>query len=592
MSVRASVGWAAEGTIDAVTAEVLRNALLAISREMKTNLARTAYNTIIYEAEDFTVGIFDEDGNTLSIGLGLPTFIRGLSDTVKQKIAHWGKENIHPGDILLTNDAYVTGSHLNHMTFTLPIFHDGELVAFAATMAHWSDIGGMPFEGVTTDIYSEGIQIPFVKYYREGLVNPELTALIRANVRWPERALGDLRAQLAAIRTGERRLSAILERYGNEAFRETVQLIYRQSERLAREAVRAIPDGVYEADSFLDDDGVNIGQHVPVRVKVRIDGDQMTIDLTGVGAQVAGYFNSGRTAGLSACQVAFKCLTTPTLYPINDGALRPLKVVLPPGRFLSATKPAAMRRWMAYPMTVIDTIFKAIAQAKPEISIAGHHADLAGLVGGGWGAKHDQDGVNGTICINDGDTHFTPAEAIEAKNPVIVTHWAFRTDSGGPGEFRGGLGAVREVEWLIPSALYHGPNQGFGMAGGGLERTICPPWGLFGGKPGMPNRAGQRLKDGRIHYTTGKRRGRPLDTGEAVFIEAGGGGGFGDPLRRDPRRVLNDVRLGYVSDEAAKRDYGVIVRREGRRVHLDLPGTQWLRAELSRAPSPAQGGPS
>src|SRR5260370_30146788 len=192
-----------------VVTEIVRNGLIAATEEMKTNLMRTAYNMIIYEALDFTVGLFDARGNTVSIGLGLPMFIRGMSDTVKTKLAHYGMENLDPGDILLTNDAYITGSHLNHMTFTVPILHDGEGVAFSCCMAHWPDVGGT-LDGATTDILSEGLQMPIVKIYRKGVANEELISIIRTNVRLPERAMGDFRAQIAAVKTGERR------------FRETV----------------------------------------------------------------------------------------------------------------------------------------------------------------------------------------------------------------------------------------------------------------------------------------------------------------------------------------------------------------------------------
>ena len=286
-----------EDRVDAFTAEVIRSAVVAITTEMKTNLMRTAYHTIIYEAEDFTVGLFDADGNTISIGLGLPMFIRGLSDAIKAKIAHWGKENIEPDDILLTNDSYIMGSHLNHMIFTLPIFNDGELVAFSSSMAHWQDIGGQ-LGGVTRDIFSEGLQMPFVKSFRAGKENPEITAIIKANVRVPERAMGDMRAQLASIRTGERRVMQLLKRYGNQAFKDSIELVYEQSEKLARAAVRQIPDGVYEAESFMDDDGVNHLKHIPIKVRVEVRDDEMTIDLSDVSPQVAGYYNSGVTAGL------------------------------------------------------------------------------------------------------------------------------------------------------------------------------------------------------------------------------------------------------------------------------------------------------
>src|SRR5512132_2942302 len=415
--------------VDAFTAEVIRSAVVAITGEMKTNLMRTAYHTIIYEAEDFTVGLFDADGNTMSIGLGLPMFIRGLSDSIKAKIGFWCKENIHPGDILLTNDSYTMGSHLNHLIFTLPIFNEGELIAFSCSMAHWQDIGGQ-LGGVTRDIFSEGLQIPFVKIFRAGKENPEITSIIKANVRVPERAMGDMRAQLASIRTGERRVMHLLERYGNAAFKESIRLIYEQSEKSARAAVRQIPDGVYEAESFMDDDGVNLGKPIPIKVRVEIKEDEMTVDLSGVSPQVAGPYNSGATAGRSASEVAFKFLTTPLLLPINEGSFRPLKIILPPGRVVSATKPAPVRTWMTVPMTVADTIFKALASACPQNVMAGQHADLAAprtfgldpktgrafhfpsiLSGGGWGALSDLDGQNATFCINDGDTHNTPVEA-------------------------------------------------------------------------------------------------------------------------------------------------------------------------------------
>src|ERR1043166_2658257 len=263
-------------TVDAFTAEVIRSAVVAITDEMKSNLMRTAYNMIIYEAEDFTVGLFDADGNTISIGLGLPMFIRGLSDAVKAKIAYWGKKEIFPGDILLTNDPQVMGSHLNHMIFTLPIFHEGELVAFSSSMGHWQDVGGV-LGAVTRDIFSEGLQMPFVKIFKAGKQDPELTAIIRNNCRLPHFAMGDFRAQIAAIRTGERRLGELLQRYGAETFKESVRLIFDQSEKLARAAVRKIPDGIYEAESFMDDDGVTINKRIPIKVRVEINNDEMTI---------------------------------------------------------------------------------------------------------------------------------------------------------------------------------------------------------------------------------------------------------------------------------------------------------------------------
>ena len=575
-----------EATVDAFTAEVIRSTVVAITDEMKTNLMRTAYNMIIYEAEDFTVGLFDADGNTISIGLGLPMFIRGLSDAIKAKLAHWGKEDIFPGDILLTNDPQVMGSHLNHMIFTLPVFHDGELVAFSSSMGHWQDVGGV-LGAVTRDIFSEGLQLPFVKIFKGGKQDAELTAIIRSNCRLPEFAMGDFRAQIAAIRTGERRLTRLLQRYGVETFKESVRLIFDQSEKLARAAVEKIPDGVYEAESFMDDDGVNLGKHVPIKVRVEVRGDEMTVDLSGVSPQVAGPYNSGSTAGRSASEVAFKFLTTPLLLPINHGSFRPLKVILPPGRIVSATKPAPVRTWMTVPMTVADTIFKALAPACPDNVMAGQHADLAiprtfgldpktgrafhfpqTLSGGGWGALHDRDGQNATFCINDGDTHNTPVEAGEGKGPIFISYRKLREDSGGPGKFRGGLGVAQEVQMLAPASVQSA-----------MERTRCAPWGLHGGKDAMANRFSIVRKDGLVQrLPTGKTAGHvALETGDGFLIEVGGGGGFWNPLERDPARVLDDVRSGYVSLEAARRDYGVAIRQNGRKFELDIEGTREVR---------------
>src|SRR5579871_2165261 len=287
---------AGQASADPVTTEIVRNGLVAATEEMKSNLMRTAYNMIIYEALDFTVGLFDRAGSTLSIGIGLPTFIRGMSMTVKRMVEHFGYSGIEEGDVLLTNDAYITGSHLNHMTFVVPVFWEGEIVGFAACMAHWVDIGGT-LDGMTTDIYSEGLQMPIVKAFRRGQPNDDIMAVIAMNVRIPERAMGDLRAQVAAVKTGGKRFLEMLRKYGRERVVASIAAIFDHSEAAAREAVRAIPDGVYEAESFMDDDGVDVGRRVPIRVKVIVEGERMTIDLSEVSEQVRGFYNSGEAAG-------------------------------------------------------------------------------------------------------------------------------------------------------------------------------------------------------------------------------------------------------------------------------------------------------
>jgi N-methylhydantoinase B len=575
--------------VDPVITEIVRNGVIAVTEEMKTNLMRTAYNLIIYEALDFTTGLFTATGETVSIGLGLPMFIRGMSATLKAKLAHFGPEGLAPGDILITNDGYITGSHLNHVTISLPIFHKGRLVAFSCCMAHWLSIGGV-LSGMTTDIFSEGLQIPILKLQTAGVLNQDLVDIIKMNVHIPERAMGDLRAQLTAVRTGERRFIELCDRYGADQVLAGIAEIMDHSERKARERTRSIPDGTYEAESFMDDDGIEIGKRVPIRVRVTVDGERFVVDLTDLSHQLRGFYNSGPTTGYGCAQVAYKCLSSPTDYPINDGSFRPLEVVLPPGRVVSAVKPAPLKLWMTIPMTIVDTVFKALAPAMPDRVIAGHHADLGvpqlhgfsakerrlyivtfGPIGGGWGAKRTEDGVSATVCINDGDTHNSPVEMMETKSPIMVRYHRLAEDSGGAGRFRGGLGAEYAVQARAEM-----------MLNTRIERVNCPPWGLEGGRDGTGNRVelwlgGAHKKD----LPNAKVLSCRLSEGDGFSVRGGGGGGFGHPWQRPAETVQNDVRQGYVSRERAASDYGVVLDPET--LEIDEAETASRRAALRDA---------
>ncbi len=557
-------------SVDPVVTEIVRNGVLAVTEEMKTNLMRTAYNMIIYEALDFTVGLFTAEGETVSIGLGLPMFIRGMAQTVKAKLAHFGPDGIHPGDILVTNDAYITGSHLNHVTFSLPIFHQEKLIGFSCCMAHWPDIGGT-LGGMTTDIFSEGLQIPILKYQNQGVVNQDLVDIIHMNVRLPSRATGDLRAQITAVKTGERRFLELIERYGETPVLDSIAAIMDQSEIAARLQTMSIPDGVYEAESYMDDDGIDIGKPIPIKVRVVVAGDELTVDLSEVSRQVRGFYNSGVTTGYACAQVAFKCLTSPVDYPLNEGAFRNLKVIIPMGKVVSAVKPAPMRWWMTFPMTIVDTIFKAMAPIIPDRTIAGHHADLGianfhginprtnefflgtfGPLGGGWGAKRTEDGVSATVCINDGDTHNAPNEQVEVKFPLLVESNSLIPDSGGPGRHRGGLGVERIVRARTNCVVN---TQ--------IERVHCKPWGLEGGLEGAGNSVALRM-DGewKEDFPNAKVLTAQLKEGDAFRLRSGGGGGFGVPHDRPMEDVAHDVKQGYVSAESARDNYGVQVDPE------------------------------
>ncbi len=573
-------------TVDPVVTEIVRNAVIAVTEEMKTNLMRTAYNIIIYEALDFTTGLFTPDGRTVSIGLGLPMFIRGMAETVQSKMRHYGVENMSPGDIYITNDAYTTGSHLNHVTLTLPIFQKDVLVGFSCCMAHWLDIGGA-LRGAGTDIYAEGLQIPIVKYQDKGVINEDLLDIIKMNVRIPNRAMGDLRAQVAAVKTGERRFLQVIERYGREPVLNAIDAIMDNSEAKARARTLSIPDGTYEAESFMDDDGVDVAKRVPIKVLVEVKGDEMSIDLSQVSDQVRGFYNSGQTTGIGCTQVAFKCLTSPTDYPVNDGSFRNLKSIVPAGKIVSAVRPAPMRKWMTYPMTVIDTVFKAMSDAIPERSISGHHADLlsvnvhgiypktreffiggTSLPGGGWGAKHNEDGVSATVCINDGDTHNSPNEQTEAKFPIIVESYSLIPDSGGAGKFRGGLGVERTSRARATLTVN---SQ--------IDRVHCKPWGLKGGLEGGGNALTTRVNGKwRDDYANAKMIFELKNDGDAFQVRSGGGGGYGHPYERAIESVRNDVRQGYVTVKAAEELYGVVI--DAKTFVIDEKATENKRADL------------
>jgi N-methylhydantoinase B len=355
-----------------------------------------------------------------------------------------------------------------------------------------------------------------------------------------------------------------------------------------------MPDGEYLAESFLDDDGVNIGQRIPIRVKVRIHGDEMTIDLSEVSEQVKGFYNSGEAAGIACAQVAFKCLVAPNELPINDGCFRALTVVLPEGKVVNARRPAPMRWWMTYPMTVVDTVFRALAPAIPEKVIAAHHADLCiasvhgrqpkdnklflylgGLIGGGWGAKQGEDGMSATIAINDGDTHNGPSEQVEAKYPLLVERYALREDSGGAGTFRGGLGNEQVIR-VLSEIMFN--TQ--------MERVECRPWGLFGGLSAMGNEVAlKRNGQDEVVYTTGKVFSQMLKTGDTWTLRSGGGGGFGNPTERDIERVESDVLNGYVSLESARQHYGVVIDKATRKA--DRAATAQLRERMRAQGLPA-----
>jgi N-methylhydantoinase B len=543
----------------------VRNAVVAYADEMANALSRAAYNMMIYEVRDYCCGLIDAEARMISQNRGgLPIFLADLGVAVADGVARYGRDGFAPGDVVVMNQGEVCGQHLNNVVVYAPCFHDGALAGFAACRAHWVDIGGMR-QGFgstgSTDIYAEGLQMRSLKIYEAGRRNETLWQIIRDNVRYPDAALGDLRAQVASCQLGVRRYGELLSRYGRSTVEACIAKVWNQAELAARRVVEQIPDGRYEAESFLDNDGRNLAVPLRIKVAVEVSGSQMTIDYTGMHPQVPSPLNSGRSGGIAGARVAFKALTSPDL-DVNEGCFRPLDVILPEGTMLSAKPPAALGLWSIALPTVIDTILKALAPAVPHLIPAAHKGDMGGcsffgvradgsrfllmnIFGGGWGGRPSEDGESASVSVCQGDVRNTPVELQEIKYPALIEQHALRQDSGGAGRFRGGLGLALTYRLLQPC-----------KANINCDRTRDPPWGLHGGKAGATNCAViTRATDG-AEAVVYKATEIELAAGDRVTFLTAGGGGYGDPRARARTALASDVAAGIVSAEAVQRDYG------------------------------------
>jgi N-methylhydantoinase B len=553
---------------DPITLEVVRNALVAYADEMATVLCRTAYNMMIFEVRDYCVGIVDPDGNIIAQNTGgLPIFLADLGTAVAGAVEIYGRDGFAPGDVLISNDPEVCGQHLNNIVVFTPYFFEGELIAFPALRAHWIDVGGgsRGFGSTASqEIFDEGLQLRAIKAYSAGKPNEEALRLIRDNIRFPESSFGDLRGQIAGCRIGEQRLGELFAKYGKAVVLDCIGAIWDQAEALSRSAIREIRDGVYEAESYLDNDFIELERTVPIRVRVRIAGDEMTVDFSEMSDQVKGPINSGSSGGIAAARVAFKCIVSPHS-GVTQGEFRPLHVVLPPGKLLSAQRPAPLGGWSLALPTVIETILRALAPALPQKIPAGHKGDMSGyalfgedpdrrrpflcmnIFGGGWGGKYDSDGASAAVSICQGNVQNAPVEVQESYYPVHIGRHALVADSCGSGKHRGGLGV--EITVASNHEMYLNTQ---------VQRTLLAPWGLYGGNDGDPNAAFIVGSDGKKRQACSVNR-HLIRPGEVLVMRTGGGGGFGPPVERDEELVAADVRCGYVSAQRALSEYGVVV---------------------------------
>lgn len=556
-----------QSTTDKITVEVIRNYLITVAAEMKKVIERTARSPIIYEVLDFSTGVFTREAKLMGQAAGLTSFLGTLDLAVAAVLNKFGATGLYPGDLIITNDPYTGGgTHLNDVVAVSPIFYAGELAAFAAVRAHWIDLGGkVPFSQMSdaTEIFQEGLLFPVVKLYSGGVRNEALYAMIEANVRVPRSVAGDLQAQIAACRIGERRIGELLAKYGVATFDAAVAQILDNSEAQVRALLRAQPDGVAHAEDWHDAAGPG-GPPIHVCVTVTKAADTLTFDFTGSDPATASSFNQGWGACLSSCRAIFKCITQPQ-EPANDGSFRPLQVIAPSGSCLNVQRPSPVCMYGELGRRVMDSVWKAMAQLLPERIPAGHYSTVAaqGLAGydtayaparffmfggpnaGGWGAGAGWDGENALICLGNGDTRNTPMEVIEAKYPLQVLRYALRPDSGGAGQFRGGLGLT------VAYHLRRGQKLSAVFVCG---RCTFAPFGLAGGADGARNVI-TITRNGQRGPCTCQAAGLPLAVDDIITIETGGGGGYGDPTTRDPALVAQDLQLGYISPAAAQTLY-------------------------------------
>ncbi len=565
---------------DPILVEVIRNYLLSAAREMFRNLIRTSYNTIIYEIHDFGLGIYDRQCRLLAEAPGLAVFTRGNDYGLRKMVEFLGRENLYPGDLILLNYPYWSSAHILDVLAVSPIFHEDTLVGFTAVKQHWLDLAqkdpGYCLD--TTEVFQEGLILPCSKIYEKGVLNHEVLNLIRFNTRMPERVIGDMHAQISSCRTGERRVQELVQRYGVDTYHAVIEAILDHGERLARARLARLPQGVWTAHDFLDDDGIDTERLVKMQATVSVTADEMVVDWSGSDSAVPGPINLplGSTLGISA--LVFKAITTPDT-PANAGNFRPLRVVAPPGSVMHAQPPApTFTLWTS--LLAPEVITKALAQGMPDLIPAcsggdvfdvmgvGIHPDTgrywleATNEGVGFGAHAGGDGETGIMHLSEPGCRNNPIEVLETKAPWLIDHYAIRQDSGGAGQHRGGLGITRGYRFLADATCLTL-----------VKKTKTRPWGMAGGQEGesgyviVKPGSDQERRAGAVH--------EQMHAGDMLINSSGGGGGWGDPATRAPQAVLTDVRLGYVSREAARSLYRVVIDPDN--LAVDEPATAALR---------------
>jgi N-methylhydantoinase B len=570
--------------VDPVTLSVIRGRFEQIVSEMDTVLVRSAFSPIIAEANDMTNGLFRGDGRTIVQGdRGLPIFTGNMEYTVAS-VADAFEGDVEPGDVFITNDPYIGGTHLMDVKLIEPFFYDGDFLTYVATTGHWTDIGGsVPggFSGETTDIYQEGVRIPPLKLESGGERNEALLDLLFTNVRRPGDIEGDFKAQLNALSVATDRLEEFVDEYGLATIRAAIDEIEDSSERQMRSYLADVPDGTYAFTDHMDNDGV-VDEPLPIDLEMVVDGSDVRMDFAGSAPPCTGPLNIPKSCTVSACHIAFK-----HLYPditTNAGCFEPLSVSVPEDCFLNAKPPRPTIGYTETSQRVLDVVFGALGEAVPEQTpgqafstsgaftlsgeVDGDEYVTAFPVAGGYGASARQDGLN----------HCTPpyaraqaptVEVMEDRYPLRYRHVHLRQDSGGPGTRRGGLGTDYGLTILDDDAS-------FSLVG---DRHDYTPSGVAGGGPAAGSEYAF-VVDGAPYELPlrTKVQDLPLSAGDEFTARTPGGGGHGPPAERDPERVLADVRLGYVSVEHARAAYDVVIEAGDDGYHVDAEATRDRRS--------------
>jgi N-methylhydantoinase B len=559
--------------MDPVTLAVLKGRLEQIADEMDATLFRSAFNPIIAEAHDASHGIYDrETGATLVQGKsGLPIFVGAMAFAVGMTIEKARRDGgLADGDVYIFNDPYDGGTHLSDFKLVRPFFRVGRLYCYLASVGHWHDVGGnVPgnYNPAATESFQEGMLIPPVKLYEKGALRRDIVDILQANSRLPGSLYGDLNGQVNALDLGVERLNALLDEYGDDTVAQAMAELRARAARLVGAYIGELPDGTYSAEDWLDNDGI-VDAPLRIALDLTISGERMTFDFSRSAPACAGPVNISRATTVASCYVAMKHVFADV--PANAGVLEPIEFVIPQNSILNAVRPRPVGGYTETILRIIDLVFRLFAEVAPArsngcaygtinaLSLAGHRADgrrwvMFSFFGGGHGGHAQGDGLNhGNAPIS--TATIPPFEILEAAYPVMFTEWSLRPDSGGPGRHRGGLGAIYEIELLEADA------EAFIFG----ERARTGPPGVLGGGVAAPNRFRYQQADG-FHEPplASKMTGIRLTRGQRVRLETPGGGGYGPAFERAPKAVAEDVRLGFVSCEAAARDYGVVIAGDG-----------------------------